>query len=607
MPTIHVAGFSGLIPRSGATLLASNQAQLAQNVKLRSGELRSWRKPVAVFTPVQNNIQSIFKLNGPAGASQWLEWTTQVDVCRPPTADNADYRIYFTGSGTPKKTNWALATSGVGAKPGAVLDMGVPAPVAAPGLSASGGSAPAETRAYVYTYVSTFGAVKEESAPSPASLVTCNAAGSTVVVNGFSAAPTTNYNITHIRIYRSVTGTTTSTYFQVAEIPIATTSYNDTLAVGSLGAALYTQLFTPPPAGLQGLVNLPNGILAGFVDNQVWFSEPGYPHAFPSKYSLSVDYPIVGMGMFNNSLVVLTTRNPYVITGTTPSAMSQEKLSIVQPCVSRKSIVSDQFGMMYASADGLVAIGPGVQDIVTAKLYTRDDWAMVYPSTMTSVLYDGNYLGFYNTGSQKTGIAFSRNDAPALTNLDFPAACIYQEPTTGYVYACSSDTNKIFQLDADQINSGTYTWKSMKYVLTNPLNFGAIKLDADFIYMRDTSAYQAALAVQAAQNATIFAAAATTSLGGCFGDAQLNGMMLNGSNLVSGLVNPLDFRSASLVVFADGKQVFATGVTSMEPIRMPAGYKAYEWEVQITGNVPVRGFVMSTTVGELRQVSSGMN
>ena len=194
--------------------------------------------------------------------------------------------------------------------------MGVPAPAAAPNLVASSSLAPNETRAYVYTYVSTFGTVKEESAPSPAATVTVSTSGgATVTVSGFSAAPTTGYNITHRRIYRTITGASQVVYSFVAEIPIATTSYVDSLSVTQLGSELQTLFWTPPPAGLKGLVAMPNGILAGFEGNQIYFSEPYYPHAWPDIYALTVDYPIVGLGVYDTTLVVLTTKFPYLISG----------------------------------------------------------------------------------------------------------------------------------------------------------------------------------------------------------------------------------------------------------------------------------------------------
>ena len=173
MTYIALEGFSGISPRTGPSNLASNQAQVARNLKLQSGELRPWRKPLYNYTPANNDVRTIYRLQNTAtGGAVWLEWETDVNVVPGPIADISEVRVYYTGDGTPKKTNWNLATTtGAGTKPfpNAYLQMGVPAPTAAPTLSATTGTA--ETRVYVYTYVSTFGSVLEESAPSASATI----------------------------------------------------------------------------------------------------------------------------------------------------------------------------------------------------------------------------------------------------------------------------------------------------------------------------------------------------------------------------------------------------------------------------------------------------
>jgi hypothetical protein len=384
MPYIKVEDFSGTVPRTGPTQIEANQAQLARNVKLQSRELRSWALPVLEYVPTTPDVETIYRIDSPSGEKYWLEWATEVDVVPGPVADVSEFRYYYTGDGLPKKTNYARATtSGAGTRPypDAWLYMGVPAPTAAPTLAPSSTSPTVETRAYVYTNVSSFGSVKEESGPSPAATVTVTNTGATVTVSGFSAAPTTGYNITHRRIYRTITGASTVIYSFVAEIPVSTTSYVDNKLVTELGSELPSLFWEPPPNDLKGLVAMPNGILAGFKGNQVWFSEPYYPHAWPAQYMLTVDFNIVGLGVYQQTLVVLTTSFPYLISGVSPISMSQQKLPIPQPCVSKKSIASDQYGVLYASPNGLVSLGSGTQDVVTMPLYTRDEWQELNPET----------------------------------------------------------------------------------------------------------------------------------------------------------------------------------------------------------------------------------
>lgn len=604
MPVIKIDNFSGTVPRTGPTLLEGNQAQQASNVKLQSRELRSWRKPTTEYVPTTPGVQTIYKLEGAGGAFKWLTWASDVNVVPGPVADISDYRVYYTGDGAPKKTNWNLATSsgtGTDPFPDSWLYMGVPNPISAPTLTPSSTTAPVETRAYVYTYVSTFGAVKEESGPSPAATVTVATSGASVTVNGLVAPPTVGYNITHRRIYRTIVGATSVVYSFVAEIPVATTSYVDSLTVAQLGENLPTLEFEVPPSNLQGLVAMPNGILAGFKDNEVWFSEPYLPHAWPSVYSLSVEYPIVGLGVYDTTLVVLTTKYPYLITGTTPAAMSQTKLPIPQPCASKRSIASDQYGVLYASPNGLVSIGSGTQDIITTPLYTRDEWQELTPTSMLGVIYNNLYVCFHQTTTGIEALVLARGDIPPLSFLSFDASAVYIDRSTGNFYGVSQFDNILYHLDSDDVNNTLFEWKSKKFVMPNPTSFAAIKLQANYSYLDDQTAYNALVASIIASNQALFAAA-TTGLGGNFNDDIFNKHMFNGS-ILADIPTQADARNIQVIIYADEQQVFNVGVMNEEPIRLPVTGKAYVYEVKITGNVPVRSFVMGTSIGETRNVS----
>lgn len=603
MPYIKLENFSGAVPRTGPTLLEANQAQSAKNVKLQSRELRSWRQAVPIYTPTTPAVQSIYKLENGSGSYKWLTWAADVDVVPGPVADISDYRIYYTGDGAPKKTNYALASSGsTDPYPTSWLYMGVPNPTAAPTLSPSSTSGTTETRAYVYTNVSTFGAVKEESGPSPAGTVTVTNTGATVTVSGFSAAPTTGYNITHRRIYRSVAGTGSVVYSFVAEIPVATTSYADSLSVTQLGSALVSLNYLPPPTGLQGIVTMPNGMLAGFVNNQVWFCEPYLPHAWPSQYAMSVDYPIVGLGVYDTTVVVMTTKRTYLITGSSPDALTQTKLPLIQPCASKRSIASDQYGVLYASPNGLVSIGSGTQDVITTPLYTRDEWQTLTPTSMLGVIYNNLYICFHNTTTGISAIVIARGDIPPLSDLSFDATAVFVDRSTSNIYGVSQFDNIIHQLDADSVNNSLYEWKSKKFVMPNPMSFAGFKVQADYTYLNDQVAYNELVAEIKAANQAIFAALVNGTLGGDFNDIPLNEYVLNGSRMLD-VPTLASTRNIQIIVYADDVQVYSTGVTNQEPVRLPVIGKSYVWEVKISGNVPVRSFAMATNIGELRNVN----
>jgi hypothetical protein len=51
MTAFRIAGFSGLVPRLAKQLLAPNQAQVATNCNLTSGDLRPRNGPLLVAAP----------------------------------------------------------------------------------------------------------------------------------------------------------------------------------------------------------------------------------------------------------------------------------------------------------------------------------------------------------------------------------------------------------------------------------------------------------------------------------------------------------------------------------------------------------------------------
>ena len=153
----------------------------------------------------------------------------------------------------------------------------------------------AETRVYTYTHVNSF---EEESAPFAATDMALSTEdvypGESVVVT-LPTASITNYNVTKKRIYRSAQGTANSTFLFVGEVPLATSSFTDSLDGNELNEILPSLTWSHPPSTLKGLVGMPNGVMAGFSGNDVYFSEPFRPFAWPTQYVQTVGYPIIGL------------------------------------------------------------------------------------------------------------------------------------------------------------------------------------------------------------------------------------------------------------------------------------------------------------------------
>lgn len=487
---IRVSNFAGMSPSTNEKLLGDNASTEAINCYFAGGTVGSWRqlKSVGVSYP---GIKSMYKLGQNLSltapdydAKLWKTWSTDVDVVSSQVAANTSEQIYYSDvtQDTERlygKTSYDREYSSLAAFPVGVDVPGTPLTTAVSGT----GEGTAENRYYFYTYVNTFENTLEESLPSEATEVQNGVLdGQTITVTRSSDA-TLNGNITHWRLYRTASGSS-ATDFQLVpatwqqqdasgnlvtvtgyDIPISTLIVTDAATQDQLAEVCPSIEWDPPPVGLKGFVNLPNGIIAGFKDNDIYFCEPYRPFTFPSKYTLTVDYKIVGLGVVGATLVVVTQGYPYIATGIDPSAMSLQKLEVQQACVSKRSIVSMGFGVVYASPDGLVLVdGNGVK-VITEDLITRRDWqSLVNPSTLTACQYEGRYY-FWNTTE-----GWVLDFKAGLSKLDILATAAFNDVRNDSLYIAVD--SQIQKWDGEEGTSLEYSWKSKVFETPKPLNFG---------------------------------------------------------------------------------------------------------------------------------------
>ena len=606
MAGLVLKAFGGYSPRVAPHLLQDNEATKAVNTKLYSGSLESWNKP-GQLTPrvyVNPNTRSIFRVKKTNGDNLWFAWNLDVSVVKGPLFDTQSFRIYYTGDGVPKKTNETLGGSTSGVDPADWLNIGVPAPAAPTVVRVGSGDTSPETRVYAVTNISTFGSIKEESAPSPASGEVTVYTGDSVTVTlptGPTSTSTNRYNVTHRRIYRSVTGSNSTQLQFVAEVAANASTYSDTLTSAQLGEVLKTTTWNTPPDNLKGLVEMPNGILAGFVNNEVYFSEPYYPHAWPTEYSVSVDQEIVGLGVFGQSVVVLTKGNPYIISGVASASMSAEKIAIIEPCLSIRSIASDSMGVTYASPNGLVEIGPGGPNLITQNVMLREQFIKLSPLSAIGVSTQGRYFMFYQSADddiENGCLVFDRRIAATpLSQLSFIASSAWVDKEDANLYVV--EDGEIYLWEGDAFNSLPYEWISKDFILPEPVNFGAIEVYADFGTIVDADLLQQQQSQIVAANQAIFAGA--TTLNGEFNEATLNTYEFNGSILGS-IPQQVEDRFVLVIVYADGVEKQRITLTGRGAKRLIAGYKSDTYRFAASGNIPLRHIKVAETVRELKSL-----
>lgn len=583
MAMLRLAGFSGMWPIRDVRALPDNAAAYAMNVRADGGaylkparthQLRVNVAPTttfvyAIYTGTDPITQPVF-----TNSYWWQHADANTDVVRSPLVNDSFQRYYWASPSTGLK--YAAKADILAGSTGLVL--GVPVPTTTVGITppppagtAGEASLPRTTRSYAYTWINVYG---EESQPSPPG------EGTGFVENGVGNRVWTVTNIQHppvagaganfstIRLYRTVTALSGVTqYYKVTDIaagsPGALTAYADAFTDLQItgNVQLESTYWAGPPAGLQGLAAMPNGILVGWVGNTLYFSENYRPHAWPVEYQIAVEHPVVGLGVFGNTCVVCTTGNVFLVQGTKSAALSLTKTDAMLSCVSRLSIVAAPEGVYYASDEGLVLVGAGGISIVTRELISREQWQRDFqPNKIRAMFHNGEYVGgiFNTTG----GFRFSPTNPSALGVTwwgqanEFPIN-LNVEAQTGRAHMLSFNNTgatsiNLFEWEKADNPYQTMTWKSKEYQTPWPMNF---RVGQAYFDVNPSSPVHLKIW------ATLRGYPGTTT---------------------------------KTLIFDQNISV------SGQEFKLPSGFRADVWEVELSGAAALESLLLATTTQELR-------
>lgn len=326
------------------------------------------------------------------------------------------------------------------------------------------------TRSVIYTYVTDW---DEESAPSPPSdLVELDQNDNATYT---ATSPPGGRNINRIRWYRAQSSNTGASFAFVDEKPSSSLTYADTKKDEELQEPCPTVTWAEPPAKLIGLTEGPNGAIAGFYDNTFCPSENYVPYAFPVEYQKTTAWPIVGVGRFSQTYVVLTRGRPSYMSGADSASLDSQIIDSDQACVSRRSIVSGSDGVRYASPDGIcVADASGVR-VITAGHFSRAEWQALNPSSIFAAEHDGSYVFHYSNGAGSGCYALDLTNGK-LTTIDATGSAFYRDLLTDTLYLASGTTIQALFVGASKRNA---VWKSKNMVMQGPANLGWLQANAD--------------------------------------------------------------------------------------------------------------------------------
>lgn len=564
MPVINLRAFGGMIPKLDNWQLPEPAAKVCTNNVASGGSLKPINKRQKL-ADLGASTRRVYRIptgdHADISQSFWWEFDDpDTTVVRTPISNDQFERYYWASPSHPLRYNTrARIIAG-----STDYIVGVEASATAPNVDAVAGTEeqdengdpvnPVVTRSYVITFVSVFG---EESQPSPPAEVVA-AIDQTVLVSSIPQPdpdpPATAVPIEKIRIYRTVTALSgTTTFFRVDELLVGNTTYTDVTTDTQLVTQIESTIWAAPP-DMDGVVAMPNGVFVGFKDNTLFFSENYRPHAWPAEYQITVEYPIVGLGVFGQTCVVCTEGHPAAVTGTRADSMTLITNTAALPCVSRGSIVSTVAGVIYASENGLVLFGPGGISMLSDGLFGRYDWNEEYaPTTIRATASNNNLIAVHAPGGTPAGFMLNPLSQPeGVIGLDGITATgiIQVDPWSGR--ALLVQDAELFEFIPSTGDPEKLVWRSKDFQVPYPLNFGVARIFYD---------------------------------------------PYEGPALASGeVIGRLRIRAGYEVVydepFPEPSKVF----------RLPSGFKEEIWSIEVESRVRVHAVQIASTAEELRDV-----
>lgn len=257
-------------------------------------------------------------------------------------------------------------------------------------------------------------------------------------------------------------------------------TFTDDFDARNLFDILETNEYDPPPENLKGLIAAQNNILCGFDGNQLFFSEPNVPHAWPIKYALTFEYEIVGIASVGGYILVLTKEYPYQVSGNNPATMAYARIDTLYPCLSKRSIVNMGYGVAYVTYGGLAVYNPsGGMDLITKFVHDWDTWPQAVDLTnVTGRFYNGKYFGSDGTAS----FIFERDDRIGgyFVQINYKFTAAWYDPQSNAFYYIADNLGNVYQWDKDTQPLSASEWKSKTIVVKDFLNLGAARIIADY-------------------------------------------------------------------------------------------------------------------------------
>ena len=342
----------------------------------------------------------------------------------------------------------------------------------------------------------------------------------------------------------------------------------DDYKIASLTQLLETTDYLPPPDGLKGLTLFGVDMLVGFSGSRIYFSERKNFHAWPEKGVYSIGERIVALSYFSGNLLILTDGFPYIASGNSPGNINVQRLPYQYPCLSAASVVVSDSGVIFVTTDGL-AFYTGKASLLTKDIFDFDTWGKSFkPENIIGSLYGDFYIGF-DRENDYAFLYYAAGDNSYFSDFktNGKIQSIWYDVGAGLLYYTIQGVRKVYQFNAQGGRNKLAKWRSKVFETQTPVNFGAVRVVADF---KDVEQLGAPETIR--QNPE---------------DIQ---QTINSESSV-------DFS-----IFSDGEKIFGKNIDNDEVVRLPSGYLNDSFEIELEGRERVRSVRLAETPTELKDV-----
>lgn len=387
------------------------------------------------------------------------------------------------------------------------------------------------------------------------------------------------YTITYAQAGVDVATTTDATamlYHDISETPDDTARYwgdttydfTDDFDSRNLTDLLVSTEYKAPPEELQGLKVIQNNVVAGFVRNKLYISEPSKPHAWPESFVKNFDVNIVAIEPISGiGTLVLTEGYPWLLTGNDPRVFSTQRIDALYPCVSSRGVVSLSYGVAWPSQEGLAMYGGGGPRMITGAIYEQDTWSVALdPTTISAVYYGDAYFGSHSTASFV--FQYDAQSGGNWVNCDTIFTASHNDKLSNRLYFVDSTDGTIIEWDSLEQPTQTFVWKSKTLITKDYDNVGAARVIADY----------SALAID---------------------DVNWEDDDQNWEDDDTNWDAPL---GVNFKLYANKTLVYDEDIITDAVFRLPSGYRSDTVEFEVSGDIRVRAVHLAETPLGLKEV-----